>query len=149
MDTATGLEEAYRATGRRVTRQRRIVLRALEESDGHLDAEALHDRARVHDPDVSLATVYRTLAVLKEMGLVEEHRLGEEHSHYEPVRDEPHYHFTCRHCGRVIEFETPLVERIRKELSDKKGVSVLAAHLHVSGYCSDCRGAEEAVDDEA
>ena len=149
MDAATGLEEAYRATGRRLTRQRRLVLRALEESDGHLDAESLHDRARVHDPELSLATVYRTLAALREIGLVEEHRLGEEHSHYEPVREEPHYHFTCRRCGRVIEFDTPLVGRIRRELGEQKGLSVITAHLHLSGLCADCRHTEEADEDEA
>jgi Fur family ferric uptake transcriptional regulator len=149
MDTVAKLEEAYRSAGRRLTRQRRLVLKALGESDGHLDAEGLYDLARVEDPDISLATVYRTLAALKEMGLVEEHRLGEDHYHYEPVGGQPHYHFTCRRCGRVIEFETPLVARIREDLTKAKGVSVTSTHLHLSGYCADCREAEETGDDEA
>jgi Fur family ferric uptake transcriptional regulator len=149
MDTVAELEKAYRSAGRRLTRQRRLVLKALGESDGHLDAESLYDRARVEDPEISLATVYRTLAALKEIGLVEEHRLGGDHFRYEPVGREPHYHFTCRRCGRVIEFETPLVARIREDLTEEKGVSVTSTHLHLSGYCADCRGAAEAGDDEA
>ena len=80
MDESTDhLRDTFRATGRRLTSQRRLILGVLEESDVHLDAETLFVRAKTRDPDISLATVYRTLAVLKEMGLVEEHSLGEEH----------------------------------------------------------------------
>jgi Fe2+ or Zn2+ uptake regulation protein len=133
------LRDIFRAAGRRLTSQRRLILEVLEESDLHLDAEGLHDQARLRDPDVSLATVYRTLAVLKELGLVEQHRLGEERGHYEPVRDGPHYHFTCLGCGRVIEFDTPLVAQIERELSAREGVRVTRAHLHLSGYCAECQ----------
>lgn len=122
-----------------MTPQRRLILEVLEESDEHLDAEALHDQAKIHDPDISLATVYRTLAVLKEMGLVEEHHLGEDHSHYEAVRDGPHYHFTCLGCGKVIEFGTPLIAQVKQELSEREGVRVIGAHLHLSGYCAQCQ----------
>lgn len=133
------LRGAFRAAGRRLTTQRRLILDVLRQSDEHLDAEALYDRARSYDPDISLATVYRTLAVLKEMGLVEEHRLGEEHGHYEAVRDEPHYHFTCLGCGKVIEFDTPLVAQAEQELSKREGVHVTSAHLHLSGHCAQCQ----------
>jgi Fe2+ or Zn2+ uptake regulation protein len=133
------LQEAFRDSGRRLTSQRRLILEVLETSDQHLDAEAVYDQARVLDPNVSLATVYRTLAVFKEMGLIEEHRLGEEHSHYEPVRSGPHYHFTCLNCGQVIEFDTPLVTKIEQKLSAHAGVRVISAHLHLSGYCAQCQ----------
>ena len=133
------LRDAFRAAGRRMTRQRRVVLRVLEESDGHLEAEAVYLRAMAHDTHVSLATVYRTLAVLKEMGLVEEHRLGEEHGHYEAVRKGPHYHFTCLGCGKVIEFDTPLVAQIEQELSARERVRVTGTHLRMSGYCAQCQ----------
>jgi len=133
------LRDAFRAMGRRLTSQRRLILEVLRErGDEHLDAEELFVHARVRDADVSLATVYRTLAVLKEMGLAEEHRLGEEHSHYEAVRDAPHYHFTCLGCGRVIEFDAPLVKRIERELNEREGVLISNTHLHVSGYCAQC-----------
>ena len=133
------LQDALRAAGRRLTSQRRLILQVLEESNGHLDADALHDGVKARDPDVSLATVYRTLAVLREIGLVEEHRLGEDHGHYEAVRQEPHYHFTCLRCGKVIEFDTSLVAQVEQDLREQEGVRVTSTHLHVSGYCAQCR----------
>jgi len=116
-----------------------LIHDVLQESDEHLDAESLYDRVKVCDGGIGLATVYRTLAVLKEMGLVEEHRLGEEHCHYEAVGDGPHYHFSCLGCGKVIEFDTPLVAQIQRELSERDGVSIIGTHLHLSGYCAECQ----------
>lgn len=139
-ETKDHLRDAFRMAGRRLTSQRRLILEVLQESDEHLDAEMLYDRAKARDDDIGLATVYRTLAVLKEMGLVEEHRLGEEHGHYEAVGEGPHYHFTCLGCGKVIEFDTPLVAQVQRELSDRERVSIIGTHLHLSGYCAGCRG---------
>ena len=137
-DLGKRLHHALRSAGRRLTPQRRLILQVLEESNGHLDADALYDQVKARDPNVSLATVYRTLAVLREIGLVEEHRLGEDHGHYEAVGQEPHYHFSCLRCGRVIEFDTPLVTQIEQVLCEQEGVRVTSAHLHISGYCTQC-----------
>jgi Fe2+ or Zn2+ uptake regulation protein len=131
------LQDALRSAGRRLTPQRRLILQVLEKSNRHLDADALCKQVRMHDPDISLATVYRTLAMLREIGLIEEHRLGEGHGHYERVRDEPHYHFTCLRCGKVIEFDAPLVAQIEQKL-EQEGVRIVDTHLHVSGYCAQC-----------
>jgi Fe2+ or Zn2+ uptake regulation protein len=133
------LRDTFRATGRRWTSQRRLILGVLEESDIHLDAETLFVRAKTRDSDISLATVYRTLAVLKEMGLVEEHRLGEEHAHFEAVRDQPHYHFVCLGCGRVIEFDAPQMAQIEQSVSERECVCVTNIHLRMSGYCAQCQ----------
>ncbi len=133
------LRNVFQSAGMRLTSQRCLIMEVLEANDEHLDAETLYGQAKVLDPNISLATVYRTLAVLKEMGLVEEHRLGEEHGHYESVRQEPHYHFTCLGCGRVIEFSTPRVTQIEQELIEREGICVVNAHLHLSGYCAQCQ----------
>jgi len=133
------LIEALRVSGHRLTRQRQLVLDVLEGSEEHLDAETLYGRVKARDPNVSLATVYRTLAMLKKVGLVEEHRLGEEHAHFETAQDEPHYHFTCLGCGKVIEFDAPQVEQVVQELSERKGLQVSDVHLFLSGYCMQCR----------
>jgi Fe2+ or Zn2+ uptake regulation protein len=133
------LRDTFHATGRRLTSQRRLILGVLEESSGHLDAEALFVQARTRDPDISLATVYRTLAVLKEMGLVEEHRLGEEHSHYEATHGQPHYHFVCMGCGKVIEFDAPQMKGISRDVSEQEGVCITDVHLRLSGYCAQCQ----------
>jgi len=138
-DSNEQLQDVLHAAGRRLTPQRRLILQVLEESAGHLDAEALYERVKARDPNVSLATVYRALALFQEIGLVEEHRLGEDHGHYEAVRDRPHYHFVCLRCGKVIEFDTPLVSQIVRQLVEREGVRVVDTHLHVSGYCAQCR----------
>jgi len=128
----------FRAAGKRLTHQRRLILEALERSTKHLDAEAIHDRVKQEDPDISLATVYRTLALLKEMGLVEAHSLGTERSRYESAGHSPHYHFTCLTCGKVFEFDTPLIAQVGQDLSEREGIRVIEAHLHVTGYCAEC-----------
>ena len=133
------LQDALRSAGRRLTPQRRLILQVLEESNRHLDADALYDRVKARDPDVSLATVYRTLTVLKEMDLVEEHRLGEEHSHYESVRGKPHYHFTCLDCGRVIEFTCGHCSEVHGDLADQHGFHITGARVKLLGYCADCQ----------
>jgi Fe2+ or Zn2+ uptake regulation protein len=140
MDESTDhLRDTFRATGRRLTSQRRLILGVLEGSDVHLDAEMLFVRAKARDSDISLATVYRTLAVLKEMGLVEEHSLGEEHAHFEAVRDQPHYHFVCLGCGQVIEFDAPQMTQIEQDVGEREGVCVTDVHLRLSGYCAKCQ----------
>jgi Fur family ferric uptake transcriptional regulator len=133
------LRDTFRATGRRLTSQRRLILEVLEESAVHLDAETLFVRARARDPEISLATVYRTLAVFKEMGLVEEHALGEEHGHFEAARNGPHYHFVCLGCGEVIEFDAPSMAQVVQEVSEQEGVCVTDVDLRLSGYCARCQ----------
>lgn len=133
------LREKLHTANRRMTRQRQLVLDALETSHDHADVESLYQRIKARDPNISMATVYRTLAVLKEMGLVEEHQFGEDHSHFEIAHDAPHYHFTCLKCGQVLEFEAPQVMQAARQLSEREGLRVTDAHLFLSGYCARCR----------
>jgi Fe2+ or Zn2+ uptake regulation protein len=139
MAPAKSLIESLHVSGRRVTRQRQLVMRVLQENPGHLEVEAVYALAKARDPNISLPTVYRTLAVLKEMGLVEDHTLGEDHAHFEAVPETPHYHFTCQRCGRVIEFDAPQVKQVVHTLSKREGLQVTDVHLFLSGYCAECR----------
>jgi Fur family ferric uptake transcriptional regulator len=139
MQTEDQLAAALRDSGRRLTRQRQLVLDVLTESEQHLDAEGVHDQAKARDPNISLATVYRTLSLLKEVGLVEEHRLGEDHAHFEAVPEEPHYHFTCALCGRVIEFDAPQVTQVVRRLSEQEGLQINQVHLLLRGTCDRCQ----------
>lgn len=127
------------AGGQRLTRQRRLILEALETSQGHLDAEDIHARVRERDERISLATVYRTLALLKSLGLVQEHSLGEEHGHFEITHPEPHYHFTCLGCHRVIEFESPAIARAMQRLAEHMNLRIEETYLSLRGYCAECR----------
>jgi len=143
MNRNTQFRQALSAGGYRLTRQRQVVLEVLEGSNAHLDAGQVYERVRARDPRIGMATVYRTLALLKELGLVQEHRLGEEHSHFEAAQEALHYHFTCRDCGRVIEFEAPEVLEAVQALVEREGLQVDEVHLFVGGRCAACRSAGE------
>ena len=138
------LRDKLHTTNRRMTRQRQLVFDALEHCHDHLDVESLYLRIKAQDPNISLATVYRTLAVLKEMGLVEEHQFGEDHSHFEVAHPAPHYHFTCLKCKQVLEFDAPQVMEAARRLSEQEGLHITDAHLFLSGYCAKCRNNAEA-----
>lgn len=134
------LIEAVHKQGGRLTRQRQLVLDILEESSEHLDAEEIHDRARKRGERIGIATVYRALALLKEMNLVDEHQFGEDHGHFEVKQtDIPHFHFTCLTCGKVIEFQSAQVMRLARNLCEQENLQVVEVHLHLSGYCAQCR----------
>jgi Fur family ferric uptake transcriptional regulator len=131
---------AIRRRGLKLTRQRQLILAVLQSSRGHLDAEMVCAKAKEQDPRIGIATVYRTLALLKQLGLAEEHDLGEDHGHFEAVdKGKPHFHFTCVKCGKIVEFESPQVMRLAQSLCTKKGLSVSEVHLQLNGYCRQCR----------
>lgn len=117
-----------------MTSQRELLLGIIQER-GHLDAGEIYRLAKRRNPRLSLSTVYRTLNLLKELGLVEELHLGEEHHHYE-AKAEAHHHLICLGCGKVIECR--LTEDLR-ELGRRHGFTVVSAQVELVGYCSDCR----------
>jgi len=135
---AVETRERLEAEGVRVTSQRLIVLQILQVAKDHLDAEAIHARARAHGLSVSLATVYRTLNTLKEMGLIEQRYFAREHKreYYESVDKEEHYHFTG--CGKVIEVHTPRIAQMRRELAEQYGLAFTHACTCFEGYCAAC-----------
>jgi len=140
MSLSDGMTHIFHTTGRRLTSQRRLLLEVLAGCDDHLDAEGIYELAKERDPNISLATVYRTLKVLKEVGIVQERMLdheGQKH-HYE-MAARAHYHFTCLECGRVIEFESPLIEQASDEVAEAWGLEVIHTRVHLDGYCPDCK----------
>jgi len=122
-----------------LTRQRRLVLDILNEHPGHLDASMIFREAKMRDERISLATVYRSLTLLKEAGLIEENRLGEDHGHFEAIQESQHYHFACIRCGRVIEFESPAVDEVAQALRQQHGLLITEMQLHLRGVCPDCQ----------
>jgi Fe2+ or Zn2+ uptake regulation protein len=140
MTPSASLTESLRTSGRRATRQRQLVMQVLQDHPGHLEVDEVYTLAKARDPKISLATVYRALSVLKDMGLVQDHTLGEGHAHFEAAPDKPHYHFTCLKCGRVIEFDAPQMMQVVKALSEREKLQVNEVHLFLSGYCARCRG---------
>ncbi len=128
-----------RQAGKRITPQRLLILETMREAGGHLDADEIHRLARQKAPRLSLSTVYRTLAMLKEAGLVDELRLGEEHYHYELRGEKGHHHLVCQGCGKVIEFECPFSQELLHDLSEEYDFEITEIHLDLVGYCAECR----------
>jgi len=134
------LNEKLHAAGHRLTAQRALVLKIIEESDDHLDAEGIWQCASEMQAQVNLATVYRTLSVLKEMGLVQQRYFARDHKRevYESALKPEHYHFTCIGCGAVVEFQTTRILQARAELSAEVGVDITHACVCFEGHCKQC-----------
>jgi Fur family ferric uptake transcriptional regulator len=124
--------------GKRITAQRQMLLEILREADGHLDADELYQRARHKQPSLSLSTVYRSLKLFKELGLVEEHQFDGARRHYEPKQG-GHHHLVCLGCGRIIEFRCPTTERLKAKIGREEGFEVTEAEVRLAGYCPKCR----------
>ncbi|MBN1660203.1 MAG: transcriptional repressor [Anaerolineae bacterium] len=140
MDELRRVEERkLRLAGVRVTPQRRLVLNILASTDGHLDANDIYALGRRHDQSLSLSTVYRTLAVLKEIGLVRELHLDCEQHRYELNGKDEHSHLVCQVCGRVIEVESTAFARVAQAVGQMHGFEVTDAQVELTGYCDRCR----------
>lgn len=139
MVNAKATIDSVRHHGHRLTPQRRLVLEIVNDAHDHLDAETIFLQAKQRDDRISLATVYRSLALLKEIGLVVEHNLGEDHAHFETAQPQPHYHFTCEECGQVIEFSVQEIENILQELSLENKIEIKEVHFFLTGLCQACQ----------
>src|SRR5919108_3632860 len=136
------MEGSLKERGVRLTRQRQILLDLIDKSGEHLDAEQLYHRAKALDPRLNRVTVYRTLKMLKEGGLVDEldlmHYGGDQH-YYETRLKQEHAHVVCLRCGRVEEFFGDVLQRLRKQIESHFGFQILLARTEVGGYCSHCQ----------
>lgn len=125
----------------RLTRRGQTVLEVLRDAAAHLDAYQVYRLARRRHPRLSLSTVYRTLAVLRDEGLVRELHLGHEHYHYEYAAGSgrhDHFHLVCRACGRVVEFVSPLLVELGRELHDAHGFLVNDLEVEITATCGAC-----------
>jgi Fur family ferric uptake transcriptional regulator len=128
--------------GIRMTRQRRTVLGIVETARQHLDAGQILRKARKIDPDIDRVTVYRTLKLLKRHGLVDEldlmHLEGEKHF-YERRPQRDHLHMACLRCGKILEFESNLFDRLKGQIQRECQFHILVTRMEIGGYCSQCR----------
>jgi Fur family ferric uptake transcriptional regulator len=137
-----GTKESIKERGFRLTRQRQILLDILDNSGQHLDAETLYQKARQVDPKLNRVTVYRTLKMLKQGGLVDEldlmHYGGDQHF-YETRMKQEHAHVVCLRCGKVEEFFGEPLQRLRRQIETHFGFNILIARTEVGGYCAHCQ----------
>jgi len=124
----------------KLTKERKAVLQEIFLHRGHLEAEDLWHRLRRKKKRASRATIYRTLELLVDSGIVRKIDLGHGHSHYEHVLGHAHHeHMVCLKCGKVIEFSDKGIERSIKKLCEKSRFEDTSHCFQVFGYCKDCR----------
>ncbi|MBU2419687.1 MAG: transcriptional repressor, partial [Alphaproteobacteria bacterium] len=119
--------------GLRITDQRRVIARVLSEADDHPDVERLHERASAIDPRISIATVYRTVRLFEEAGVVEKHDFGDGRSRYEEAGDDHHDHLIDTRTGEVIEFFDAEIERLKTEIAERLGFELIGHKLELYG----------------
>ena len=119
--------------GLRMTEQRRVIARVLSTSADHPDAEELHRRAAAEDPRISLATVYRTVRLFEEAGIIERHDFRDGRSRYEEVGDDHHDHLIDLKSGEVIEFVNDEIERLQEAIARKLGYKLVDHRLELYG----------------
>lgn len=124
----------------RATPERFAVLDAVLETQGHFDAEGLYYRMISNGGKVSKATVYNTLDLLQNCGLVSKYRFAEGTSRYEKAFGRPHHHhLICLECGEIVEFIQERLERIQDEVCREKGFSLQSSTLQIFGTCPKCK----------
>lgn len=132
-------KQSKQIAGRPVTTQRALLLDIIRKTDKHLDADELYRIAKEKEPRISLATVYRNLKLFKELGLIAESSLGDTHSHYERKNKADHYHLVCLGCGKIIEFDSPLLAKAAAVIEKEKRFDITSIQLRMEGYCPDCK----------
>ncbi len=121
----------------RMTSQRMVIIETVFSTEEHFTAEQLLDWARKRDRSVSRATVYRTLPLLTESGLVREMDFGKDYKYYDPnYADHPnHSHIICGDCDKIVEFESEKISKLEDEISHKLGFAVKTQRLQITGTC--------------
>ncbi len=136
---ANSLQQRCRKIGIRLTGQRRAVVRALGDSCDHPNVAELHQRALVYDPQVSIATVYRTVKLLEEVGLIDKHDFGDGISRYEDAEREHHDHLIDIKSGQVIEFFDPEIEELQIRIARRLGFELQGHRMELYGVRTDSK----------
>ncbi len=121
------------AKGLRMTEQRRIIATVLETSEDHPDVEELYARAAARDPRISIATVYRTVKLFEEAGILDKLEFGDGRARYEDAEREHHDHLIDMQSGEVIEFVDPEIEALQEKIAEKLGYKLKGHRLELYG----------------
>jgi len=138
--TEKSVRTALRRRGYKLTPQRRAVLRTIAASQDHLTPAEIHEKVRESCPGVGLVTVYRTLDILDELGLIcQVHSVGGCRSYLMRRPSEHHHHLVCVECGRVDDFSNCDLSELSNRLSRETGFEIEGHILEFSGHCAECR----------
>lgn len=133
--------DAYMTKRRlRSTEQRRLIIDALFDAGEHITLDGLLRQVRTVDSRVGYATVYRTMKLLADSGIVQEHKFGDGFTRYELVDEEHHHdHLICLECGKITEFEEPLIEELQSRVANRYGFLVKQHKHELYGVCAECQ----------
>ena len=137
MGRSIDIEALCHEKGLRITEQRRVIARVISDADDHPDVEALHARASAIDSGISIATVYRTVRLFEEAGILDRHDFGDGRSRYEAAPEAHHDHLIDVETGRVIEFVDPELEALQKQIAEKLGFRLVDHRMELYGVAID------------
>jgi Fur family peroxide stress response transcriptional regulator len=149
-DPKTRLDELVaklRARDCRITPQRRAILQVLISSKRHPSVEQVYEQIRPDFPMTSLATVYKTVTLLKEMGEVLELGFGDGGNRYDGHRPTPHPHMICNNCGEIVDLEVPVLETLPQQVKQETGYEIVSHRVDFFGVCPKCQKAGHIIQD--
>ena len=127
----SGIELVCNEKGIKMTGQRRTIARVLSESEDHPDVEEVYRRSTAIDAKISIATVYRTVRLFEEAGILERHDFGDGRSRYEEIPDEHHDHLIDVRSGRVVEFQSQEIEALQRRIAERLGYRLVGHRLEL------------------
>jgi Fur family transcriptional regulator, ferric uptake regulator len=130
---AIDIEALCAERGLRITEQRRVIARVLSDSTDHPDVEKLHARASAIDPGISIATVYRTVRLFEEAGILDRHDFGDGRARYEAAPEAHHDHMIDVETGNVLEFVDPELEALQRQIAQKLGFRLVDHRMELFG----------------
>ena len=139
MSQLSGLAGKLGKMGYRMTPQRQMILSAIQSSDAHISAEEIYAQVTTQYPQVNISTVYRTLELLKHLGLVTETDLGDGMVRYHCVEKGHHHHLVCTKCGSVTDLDESVVSPLKEILINKYHFIPDLKHLAIFGRCINCQ----------
>jgi len=142
-DRKSKLEMLCAERGLKMTDQRRVIARVLSEAHDHPDVEAVHRRATAIDPNISIATVYRTVRLFEEAGILAKHDFGDGRARYEETPDEHHDHLIDIQSGKVVEFHNDEIEELQRRIAEKAGYKLVGHRLELYGVPLDGKNSRQ------
>ncbi len=133
METKIDVEALCAERGLRITEQRKIIARVISDSDDHPDVDVLYQRSSAIDPKISIATVYRTVRLFEEAGILDRHDFGDGKARYEAAPEAHHDHLIDVESGKVVEFVDPELEALQKQIAEKLGYRLVDHRMELYG----------------
>jgi Fur family ferric uptake transcriptional regulator len=133
--------QLLRKQGYRLTRQRMLILDVLREQGRHLTADQIYGEVSRHHPEINLATVYRTLQWLHQVGLLRKIDVGKDRLEYEYATEADHHHLICKVCGTETQIDNHVIEKLQAHILEHYGFEADPDHVAIFGRCAQCRTA--------